>query len=238
MKTAVSSYSFNHLLRTGEETQLSLIALASDLGFGAIEFTDLQPPKGQSAAEYAQLLREESEKQKLPIVNYTIGAELLGCADFEAEIARLCAQADIAARLGAKGMRHDATGGFPGKEKAWKSFDQALPQLIEGCRRVTQYAQAKGVATMVENHGYFCQESARLEKLVTGVAEENFGLLIDIGNFACADEPSHEAVGRLSPFAKYVHLKDFHIKRGSGADPGFGFFRSRGGNFLRGAILV
>lgn len=31
--------------------------------------------------------------------------------------------------------------------------------------------------------------------------------------------------------------KDFHIRSGREDDPGEGWFRSRGGNFLRGAIL-
>ena len=113
----------------------------------------------------------------------------------------------------------------------------ALPTLIKGCRRVTEYAAEKGISTMVENHGYFAQDSDRVEKLVTGVANPNFGLLVDMGNFACADDPSDKAVGRVAKYAKHVHAKDFHIKSGSEPDPGRGFFRSRAGNYLRGAVI-
>ena len=70
-----------------------------------------------------------------------------------------------------------------------------------------------------------------------GVADSNFGVLIDIGNFCCVDENSANAVGRLAPFAKHVHAKDFHIKSGNGLNPGEGFFKSRGGNYLRGSII-
>lgn len=90
---------------------------------------------------------------------------------------------------------------------------------------------------MTENHGYFSQDSIRLEKLVSRVADENFGLLVDIGNFLCADEDPVQAVGRLAPYAFYAHAKDFHQKSGNGPDPGTGFFRTRGGNYLRGAII-
>jgi hypothetical protein len=41
---------------------------------------------------------------------------------------------------------------------------------------------------MVENHGFFCQDSERVEKLITQVGKENFGALVDIGNFLCVDE--------------------------------------------------
>lgn len=68
--------------------------------------------------------------------------------------------------------------------------------------------------------GFFAQDSDRIEKLVTGVANPNFGLLVDIGNFACADDPSDKAVGRVAKYAKHVHAKDFHIKSGSEPTPG------------------
>jgi sugar phosphate isomerase/epimerase len=237
LKTCISSYSFNKLLNAGEYTQLSLIKEVKSMGFDAIEFTNLSPPQGVSAVEYAHLLREESDNRKLPIANYTIGAELLNCPNLDDEVARLMEMVDIASILGATGMRHDATGGYKGVEKSYKSFDQALRVLIEGCRRVTEYAGEKGIKTMVENHGFFCQDSERVEKLVTGVGKENFGVLLDMGNFLCADEAPELAFGRLASFAKHVHCKDFHVKSGQGVNPGAGFFTSRAGNFLRGAII-
>jgi sugar phosphate isomerase/epimerase len=237
MKTCVSSYSFQKLLNSGEYTQLSLISEVKNMGFDAIEFTNLAPPKDISATDYAHKLREESDRCKLPIANYTIGAELLNCHSLDDEVARLMSEVDIAAILGAKGVRHDATGGYKGVEKSYKSFDDALRTLVEGCRRVTEYAGGKGIKTMVENHGFFCQESTRVEKLVTGVGKENFGMLLDMGNFLCADESPELAFGRLAPFAKHIHAKDFHVKSGQGIHPGAGFFTSRAGNFLRGAII-
>lgn len=236
MKICVSSYSFQPMLKSGEISQLGLIKKVKGMGFDGIEFTDLSPENGLSEREYAQMLREESERLNLPIVNYTIGADLIN-RPLDEECERLFGKVDVAAILGASGMRHDATGGFEGAKGRFCGFDQALPTLIEGCRRVTEYAAEKGVSTMVENHGFFAQDSDRVEKLVTGVANENFGLLVDIGNFACADDPSDKAVGRVAKYAKHVHIKDFHIKSGSEPDPGRGFFRSRAGNYLRGAII-
>lgn len=66
---------------------------------------------------------------------------------------------------------------------------------------------------------------------------ENFGLLVDMGNFLCADEDPATAVSRVAPLAFYVHAKDFHIKDGSGLNPGAGFMKTRGANYIRGAIL-
>ena len=237
MKISVSSYSFSQLLNSGERTQLTLVELAKQMGFDAIEFTDLCPPEGITEEEYAKQIKAESERVGLPVSSYTVGADFINAQDIEDEIARICRKVDTASILGVKVMRHDATSGFKGNEAKYKGFDQALPSLIKGCKAVTDYAKRYGIETCVENHGFFSQESLRVEKLVNGVADENFGLLIDIGNFACADDPSPVAVGRLAPYAKYVHAKDFHIKSGNAINPGRGFFRSRGGNYLRGAII-
>ncbi|MBQ8783101.1 MAG: sugar phosphate isomerase/epimerase [Clostridia bacterium] len=237
MKTSVSSYSFSSYSDKTGATQKDLIKKAKEMGFDSIEFIDLSPENGLSQKEYAEVLREESEKVGLPIANYTIGADFLNCDDFNKEVERLCAQADIAKILGAKGMRHDATVGYKSEEKSYKSFNEALPVLADGCRQVTEYAKTLGIATMVENHGFFCQESSRVERLVGAVGDPNFGWLVDVGNFLCGDDNPASAVGRAAAFAKYVHVKDFHIKSGSEFDPGDGFFTTRGGTYLRGAIL-
>ena len=134
-------------------------------------------------------------------------------------------------------MRHDATRGFDASHTGPKGFDDALPRLAEGCRAVTEYATTKGIRTMVENHGFFCQDSIRVEKLMNAVGHANFGALVDIGNFYCADEDAGEAVGRLAPHTFHAHAKDFHLKSGSEFHPGEGWFLSRGGNFLRGSII-
>ncbi len=237
MKTCVSSYSFSAYMRKTGATQLDLIKKAKELGFDAIEYIDLDPHNGMSQLEYAKLLKEESERVGLPIVNYTIAADFLNCDDFEKEVERVCAQVDVAKALGVKGMRHDATVGYRCDKKSYTSFSEALPILVQGCKRVTEYASSLGIETMVENHGFFCQESERVERLVGAVGSPNFGWLVDVGNFLCADEDPAKAVGRAAAYAKYVHVKDFHVKSGSEFDPGREFFTSRGGTYLRGAIL-
>jgi sugar phosphate isomerase/epimerase len=90
---------------------------------------------------------------------------------------------------------------------------------------------------MTENHGFFCQDSERVEKLVNEVNHANFGVLLDIGNFLCVDEDPAKAVGRLIPYVFHVHIKDFHVKSGMLPDPGEGWFQTRGGNYLRGAVI-
>ncbi|MDF2986810.1 MAG: hypothetical protein K0R50_2320 [Eubacterium sp.] len=239
MKISVSTYSYQKLIDSKQISQLDCIKIARNMGFDAIEIMDIYPHDGSSHTEYAEKIAEECRKLNFPIVNYTIGADFINGSngDFEAEIERLKKQIDIASVLETRGVRHDATLGFDWDTAKHRGFQDALPVLIEGCRRVTDYAAKKGIKTMVENHGFFCQDSERVEKLVNGVADKNFGLLTDMGNFLCADEAPEIAFGRVAPYAFYVHAKDFYVKSGMHIDPGEGFFKSRGGNYLRGAII-
>ncbi|NLF93084.1 MAG: sugar phosphate isomerase/epimerase [Oligosphaeraceae bacterium] len=239
MQIGVSSYSYSRLVRSGAMRQIEVIAKAKEMGFDAIEFSTISVPEGRTLPDFAAELKAEADKVGIPIVNYTIGADLLKGSDgnLEAEIQRLKGEVDIAAILGVPGMRHDATGGFPPGWQGPTSFEAALPRLAQGCRAVTEYAAGKGIRTMIENHGYFCQDSIRVEQLVTAVNHPNFGLLIDVGNFACADDDSALAVGRLKNYAFHCHAKDFHLKSGQTVFPGRGWNMTRNGNWWRGAII-
>lgn len=238
MKIGVSSYSYSGITNK-TLAFLDIPAKAREMGFDVIEFSTLQCPEGQKPLEFAPRVREACERAGIPVANYTIGADFLRCAngDWKAEAERLKDEVKTARALGAPGMRHDATGGFPAGHKGARGFDDALPTLIKGCRMVTEYAADQGIRTMVENHGYFCQDSERVEKLVNGVNHPNFGVLIDMGNFLCADEQPALAVGRLMPYAFHCHAKDFHVKPGTAPNPGQGWFRTRGGNYIRGSII-
>lgn len=230
MKRAISSYSFQHDIARGAETQLSVIAKAKAMGLDAIEFIDLCPPEGVSEADYAVQLRDEAAAEGIAIAAYTVSADLLR-EDFDAEVERICRKVDVAVLLGAPLLRHDAT--FQNPPAGWEGV---LPRLAEGCRRITAYAAARGVKTMVENHGLFCQDSVRVEALCRAVDHPNFGLLVDIGNFLCVDEDPAEAAARTAPYAFHVHVKDFLRKSADEGAPSDGWIVTRGGNFLRGTV--
>jgi len=209
MKIGTSSYSFQQYIRDGRLTQKSAISKAKEMGFDDIEFTDLTPPEGTSQLEYASELKEEAAKCGIEISAYAIGANLAKADDTElkAEIERLKGQVDVAKAMGAKFMRHDVMYGYDD----FRAFDMALPTIAKAAREVTEYAEALGIRTMVENHGYICQDPDRVEKLICTVNHPNYGLLLDIGNFLCADVAPELAVARLVNLAFMIHAKDFRI---------------------------
>ena len=238
MKIGVSSYSFHTLVNSARMSQMEVISKAKEIGFDVIEFSTLHLEAGETPVSFAPKIKEEAARVGIEVGNYTIAADFLNHpGGLEGQIEALKEELQAASLMGAPGMRHDATWGLPLSWQGARGFDDVLPQLAKGCRAVTEYAATLGIKTMVENHGYFAQDSARVEKLINAVNHPNFGWLVDMGNFVCADEEPYKAVGVAAQYAFHVHAKDFHIKSGMLPDPGQGWFKSRGGNYLRGAIV-
>ena len=237
MKLCVSSYSYGSYASNEKLGILGIVNKTAELGFDGIEFSEGEWNNNLDI-DTAKRIREHAENLGLELVSYCAGADFINGSNgnIKDEIARLKLSVDFAAALGVKNMRHDCTGGFRNRKYSI-GIDDALPIVIEGCREVTKYAEQKGVGTMTENHGYFLQGSFRHEKLINAVAHPNFGALVDIGNYLCADEDPPYAVGVIAPYVKHAHAKDFHVKSGMEPNPGSGWFVSRAGNYLRGAII-
>lgn len=239
MKISVSSYSFYQYVNQGKMTILDTVDKAHEMGFEAMEFIDLKPfPEitldGQK--EYAEKIRERADKLGMTINAYTVGANLFRKTEEEneAEVKRLCDQLDVAKILGASVFRHDVVA--PLGEKTLRSFDLMLPVIAENTRKVSEYGQSLGIKTCSENHGHVAQDSDRVERLFNAVNHENFGLLVDFGNFSCVDEDNVTAVSRVAPYAFHVHCKDMRVFPGTGPKP-FGSVMTRGGNFLMGTVI-
>ena len=229
MKISVSTYSYKNI------NQFDCIAMAAKSGFDGIEFTELKPSEGEDIISFAKRIKAEAERVGIEISNYSIGAKFIWDTEeeFDAEIERIEKHVDIAEVLGAKRFRHDAAT----EAGRYGTFDGALPVIAKGCRIIAEYAEKKGIKTMIENHGYFCQGAERCEKIFAAVNHPNFGILADMGNMLFAD--SHPAVsfGRIAPYTAHVHAKDFHIKSPQDM-PGRGYvFTVSDGRLLRGAII-
>ena len=236
MKPSVSIYSFGGYTKPEMLGVLGCMDKAKELGFDGFEILDRY--FDGYGVTYMDVVRH-SEKIGLPLIAYITGAEFLKSdgQGSEEQVEALKKHIDRAAEMGIHLLRHDVTHGLSNGMRYGISFDKVLPAISGCCREVTEYAEKKGVVTCFENHGFFTQGSERCEKLLEAVAHPNFGMLIDIGNFVCADEDPGQAVGRLAKYAVHVHVKDFHLKPGNLEHPGDGWNRSRGGNYYRGAII-
>ena len=242
MKFSVSSYSYQQYINRGRMTQLDVVQKAADMGFAGIDFTDLTPVPNATFEEqlaYAKQIRQAAEQAGVEVVAYTIGANLYkGSREADdAEFDRLCKQLEIAAAMGATILRHDVCKSERVGDRT-VGFLNMLPTMAENARRVTEYAKTLGIRTCTENHGFVAQDSDRVEALWNAVGNDNYGLLIDVGNFACADEDSAKAVSRLAPYAIHAHVKDFYVyPYGTEVPAGINTFSSRGCKLLAGSVI-
>ena len=123
----------------------------------------------------------------------------LGASDPEARMASVENHkpwVDIAAFLGAKTVRVNATGeGTPAEVAA---------NAVDGLSMLGEYGASKGINVVVENHGGFSSDA----KWVTGVMEkvgmDNVGMLPDFGNFCIERGPD----GCINEYDKYLGMEE------------------------------
>lgn len=233
MRLSVSSYSFHQYIKAGKLTLLQVVDKAAEMGFEGIEFIDLPTGDGPEArSALAAELRERAAKNGLSMVAYTVGAKLWQPTEElrRAEIERVKGEVDIAVALGAPVLRHDLAWALD-KSGPGRSFLGMMPALAETVREITEYAATKGVRTCSENHGRVAQDSYRMEAFVNAVNHDNYGLLVDMGNFLCVDEDPVTAVSRVANLAFHAHAKDMEIMP-FGTSPE-GLIATRGAGLLR-----
>ena len=206
---------------------------AKEIGFDAIEFSGLGV-KGDLDLQIntAKQYREFSEEVNIPIINFATPGDMsefvLGGNCIEDEIKRLQGMVDVAEALGVDRMRHDIAWGVKNRFDL-KTFWEEFPKYVYACREITKYAEQEGIKTMFENHGHFVQQMDRVQALLEEVDHPNFGLLLDMGNFICADQNHFVAVKTLAKYAFHVHAKDFRLRAYDNPDEE-GWTRTLGGN--------
>lgn len=234
MKIGISTYSLFQELKNNRMNVLEVIDWIADLGAEHVEIV----PLGFDLVSHTNLIEQIVDKVQergIAISNYAVGANF--ALDSEKELSqemnRMKAQVDVAVRLGVRQMRFDAGWLDPGKSTILE-FEQRLPLMSDAIREIVTYAEAHGVLTTIENHGYFVQHSDRVIRMLSAVNHANYRSTIDVGNFMCVDEDPFAAVSKMLPYASMIHIKDFYRRN---RDPGEGWFKTSGGYYLRGAIV-
>ncbi|MNO36057.1 Inosose dehydratase [compost metagenome] len=233
MKLGVSSYSLYQAMQEGSMSILDVVEWIADNGGEHIEIV----PLGfdfTSQPELIHKLKEKAYQIGIDISNYAVGANFATDSKeaYEKEIGRVKGEVDIAHQLGASLMRHDVASR---PDTSIIHFNRDLASLANACRAVADYASQYQITTSVENHGFYIQASDRVLTLLDTVSRPNFKTTLDVGNFVCVDENPIIAVQKNISHASIVHIKDFYIRQ-AGYNPGEGWFKSTGGNYLRGAI--
>lgn len=237
MKIGLSSYSLSRAIAKGELGILEAIDWIANAGG---EHMEVVPGNTWDihVGDMPEKIVSRAREAGIDLSSYTIGANFIQPdADGVAkEVARLKGEVDIAARLGVKRMRYDA-GWRPIPETTLENFEKDLPVVADGCREVASYAAKYDIVCSVENHGYHFQGCERVRRLVNMVNLPNYKTTLDVGNFLCADDDPVAAVKTNIDIASMIHFKDFFRRSINDAPLGSGWFRTKGGHYLRGTII-
>lgn len=239
MKIGLSTYSLLSAIKSGEMSVLGVIDWIKDNGGEHMEIV----PYGFTLVDNLALaddVRDKAGETGIALSNYSMPANFVQETEreFEGEVDRLKQHVDLLDRMGIRHMRHDVTAfTLPPEKMTIRYFEDALPQIIEGSRRIADYADKFGITTTIENHGFSVQQSDRVQRVLQLVDRPNFKTTLDVGNFLCVDEDPLVGVKRNLPYASLVHFKDFYIRPYYRYPGGGDWFRSANGNYMRGAIV-
>ncbi len=234
VQLSVSTYSLRTWRAAEHKTFQDTLDWIAAQDIRGVEFAGLDDGPVADPLGRAQELRRHCDKLGLAVASYCTGAELLVDGPEQSKaLAHIKEAIDIAHILGAPSMRHDVTRGPNPPDSL--TLQQVLAAVTPSVRQATQYGRAKGIKTSLENHGFYLQTADRVEALVQAVADSNFGITLDLGNFLCLNQDPVEAVRRLAKYAIMVHAKDFHT-RPKDQLPAPGWFATPTDIALRGAI--
>jgi len=122
---------------------------------------------------------------------------------------------DIAHAVGASVMRICA-GGRATRTLSWQEHKTLLLPLL---RQAADYAARNNVELAIENHIDFLAEE--LLELLDTLDHPALGVCLDTANNLRMLEDPSDAIAKLAPHAKAVHLKDITAFKGSPRDFGF-----------------
>ncbi len=134
-----------------------------------------------------------------------------GGHDYTKDISPLRQTLELAAQLGVRTVRTTISNLLEGDRRQYGAAGWAnyLQSLVGPFRQVMSLAEDHGIAIGIENHQDVC--SWELCWLCEQVGSTHLGVTMDCGNALSVGETPLAFAGRVMPFLKHVHLKDYTV---------------------------
>jgi len=112
---------------------------------------------------------------------------------------------DITAELGGHSIR---TNMYPGRQQPATAAEigDFVNRCVESFSRLCEYAAARNIQVIIENHGGVSSNPDVVVKLMEQAKLKNLGTLPDLGNFP-KEIDKYDAVKKLMPYARGVSFK-------------------------------
>lgn len=227
MKTSVFGFGMSSMNWT---QAIDYVAALGAAGIEPYPMAELQTPSLPAARHVGDYAREKG----LALPCFSTAAYMTG-EKAASEIERLCRYADVCAEMSIPYLHHTL---IPDLEPANvpRDMDAAIDEAAENARAVFDYAQKVNVECVYEDQGYCVNGIRRFERFLHALGRPA-GVVADLGNILFAGERAQDFVGRFAPLVRHVHVKDYLFKDGRMDYPGGGWYKTLGGDYLRGTVI-
>lgn len=225
-KLSLAQWSLHKMIQSGEMDPVDFAQKARELGFSGVEYVSAlykeylekgdDPEKAME--ELLILLKDRSAHYQVENVLIMVDDEghlaELDDAKRNQTVENHKKWVDAAAFLGCHSIRVNAHG--EGTE------DEVAAAAVKGLSALAEYAAAKGINVLVENHGGYTSSGKWLSHVMKEINLPNCGTLPDFGNFCinvsygsinaedCDDVYDiYQGVAELLPYAKGVSAKTY-----------------------------
>ncbi len=216
VRLSCNLYSFNAPLRAGEMSLPEVVAFCAEAGFDAVDPTGYYFPGYPSVPD-------EAFSHALKRQAFLLGLDLSGTGirnDFTqpdpaaraADVARVQAWVEAAARLGAPCLRVFSGGETP------EGVSRAVAEgwVVEALRACAEHGARRGVMIVLQNHHDFIRTAEETARILDAVGSDWLGLNLDIGSYRAADP--YAEIARMAPRAVTWQLKE-HVYVGGRETP-------------------
>lgn len=220
LKSSLNGFSFNAPLMAGTMDIFGMMEFCAKLGFEGLDITGYYF-KGYPLPPDHEYLYQIKRKA------HEVGIEISGTGvrnDFTipdkntraAEVQRVLAWIDTAARLGAPVLRI-----FAGQEKReGHTHAQIMDWMLEDIHRCVEAGKKNGVIIGLQNHNDFIQTAAHVTEFMTAIVSPWFGLILDTGSYR--KEDPYEAIEKTIPYAVNWQIKEKIFVNGQEVDTDLG----------------
>jgi len=201
MKLSVSAWSVHQNLFGHMMTLHEFIDFCRSNKVDAVELLDCFWEDDKHPGKIKKYLNEIN----MPVSAYSIANDFVqGEEDRAIEIEKVKSGIDMAVFLSTSILRV-----FSGDIKEGISYEQGKAWIFECFKICAEYAEAKGVTMVLENHGRFAGKSNQVKEIISAVGSNALKANTDTGNFLLVGENPLDAVKNLEEHIGFVHFKDF-----------------------------
>jgi sugar phosphate isomerase/epimerase len=219
-KYSLAQWSFHRELFEGKMTNQDFIKKAGEMDFEGVEYVSQFFQDKVEDFTFLDSLNKTAAKAGIKNLLVMVdGAGMLGSQDEtqrKKSIDDHKKWIDATSHLGCPYMRINAHGdGSP---------EEMMITCERSIRELADYAEAKNVSIVVENHGGISNDGSWLKKLLTNLKDKNIASLPDFDNWCierengqlwgapCINEyPRYQGMKDLLPFAKAISIKAFEF---------------------------